>query len=117
MIGAGFSVSGFKTGRAGTYVAPIPLSDWSNRDLGREIMAALGLPVCLENNATAGAIGEAMVGVGLEHDTFAYLSFNYGFGGGIVVVAQHWRAVSAMPAKWAQSTHRKNSPIARRSAN
>ena len=85
LIGAGFSVSGFKTGRAGTYVAPIPLSDWSNRDLRPEIMAALGLPVWLENNATAGAIGEAMVGVGLVHDTFAYLSFNYGFGGGIVV--------------------------------
>ena len=85
VIGAGFSVSGFKTGRVGTYVASIPLSDWSNRDLRAEVREALGLPVWLENNATTGAIGEAMVGIGLVHDTFAYLSFNYGFGGGIVV--------------------------------
>lgn len=84
VIGVGFSVSGFKTGRVGTFVAPEPLSDWSNRDLRAEVTEALGLPVWLENNATAGAIGEAMVGAGLAHDTFAYLSFNYGFGGGIV---------------------------------
>jgi predicted NBD/HSP70 family sugar kinase len=84
LIGTGFSVSGFKTGRAGTFVTPVPLSDWSNRDLRAEVAEVLGVPVWLENNATAGAIGEAMVGAGLTHDTFAYLSFNYGFGGGVV---------------------------------
>ena len=84
LLGAGFAISGFRTGRNGVFVAPVPLSDWSNRELQAEIELALGLPVWLENNATSGAIGEAMVGAGLAHDTFAYLSFNYGFGGGIV---------------------------------
>jgi predicted NBD/HSP70 family sugar kinase len=84
LVGAGFAVAGFKTGRTGTFVTPVPLSDWSNRDLEPEVTEILGVPVYLENNATAGAIGEAMVGAGLAHGTFAYLSINYGFGGGVV---------------------------------
>ena len=84
LLGVGFSISGFRTGVPGHVMAPVPLEDWSNRDLGPEVAEALGLPVWLENNATAGAIGEAMVGAGLTHDTFAYLSFNFGFGGGVI---------------------------------
>jgi len=84
LIGVGFSISGFKSGRAGAFIAPVPLTDWSNRDLRAEIAETFDLPVWLENNATAGAIAEAMTGTGLVYDSFAYLSFNYGFGGGIV---------------------------------
>lgn len=85
VVGLGFSISGFRTGEPGAVVPPEPLEHWSNRDLRPLVKAAIGGPVWLENNATAGAIGEAMVGAGLEHDTFAYLSLNYGFGSGIVV--------------------------------
>ncbi len=84
LLGVGFAVSGFRNGRPGQIVAPVPLSDWSNVDLRPDLAQALGVPAWLENNATSGAIGEAMVGAGLRHDSFAYLSFNYGFGGGIV---------------------------------
>ena len=63
---------------------PVPLSDWAHRDLHHELASVFDLPIWLENNATAGAIGEAMVGAGLMHETFAYLSFNYGFGCGLV---------------------------------
>jgi predicted NBD/HSP70 family sugar kinase len=41
--------------------------------------------VWLENNATTGAIGESLRGAGLWCSTFAYLSFNYGFGGGLIL--------------------------------
>lgn len=84
LLGVGFSISGFRTGVPGQVMAPVPLQDWSNRDLSPEVADALDLPVWLENNATAGAIGEAMVGAGLTHDTFGYLSFNFGFGGGVI---------------------------------
>ncbi len=65
--------------------APEPLRDWSLVDLTPELEALFGLEVFLENSATAGAIGEALNGVGREVASLAYLAFDYGFGGGIVI--------------------------------
>ncbi|MEI8633947.1 ROK family protein [Vibrio sp. PP-XX7] len=63
----------------------MPLSDWANVDLESELETLLDIPVILINNATTGAIGEAFHGAGLRYQTFGYLSFNFGFGGGIVI--------------------------------
>lgn len=85
---AGFSISGFKSDRSGRFVTPPPLSHWSDRSIHADLTDAFDMPVWLENNATAGAIGEAMVGAGLHHESFAYLSFNYGFGGGLIYAGE-----------------------------
>lgn len=85
---AGFSISGFKSDTSGRFVTPPPLSHWSDRSIHADLLNAFGMPVWLENNATAGAIGEAMIGAGLDHDSFAYLSFNYGFGGGLIYAGE-----------------------------
>ena len=84
VIGAGIAMSGFRSGDGGKIVPPIPLESWGNRELAPEFIEALGLPVWIENNATAGAIGEAVGGAGLRYSIFAYLSINFGFGGGLI---------------------------------
>ncbi|MBN8954642.1 MULTISPECIES: ROK family transcriptional regulator [unclassified Rhizobium] len=85
LIGLGFGMSGFFVGDVRLFNAPEPLRDWSLVDLQPELERAFALPVWLENNATTGAIGESLRGVGRWCQTFAYLSFNYGFGGGLVL--------------------------------
>ncbi|AYG68790.1 MULTISPECIES: ROK family transcriptional regulator [unclassified Rhizobium] len=85
LVGLGFAMSGFFVGDNRHFNAPEPLRDWSLIDLQPELEDAFGLPVWLENNATTGAIGESLRGVGRWCQTFAYLSFNYGFGGGLVL--------------------------------
>lgn len=85
LIGLGFAMSGFFVGDARHFNAPKPLRDWSLIDLQPELEDAFGLPARLENNATTGAIGESLRGVGRWCQTFAYLSFNYGFGGGLIL--------------------------------
>ncbi len=85
IAGLGFSMSGFFVSEDRAFNAPEPLADWSLRDLRPELERVFGLPVWLENNATTGAIGESMRGVGLWCRTFAFLSFNYGFGGGLIL--------------------------------
>ncbi|NLS20159.1 ROK family transcriptional regulator [Rhizobium sp. P40RR-XXII] len=85
LIGLGFAMSGFFVGDARHFNAPEPLRDWSLIDLQPELEDAFGLPAWLENNATTGAIGESLRGVGRWCQTFAYLSFNYGFGGGLIL--------------------------------
>ncbi len=85
VIGLGFAMSGFFVGDDRRFNAPEPLRDWSLVDLQPELEHVFALPAWLENNATTGAIGESLRGVGRWCKTFAYLSFNYGFGGGLVL--------------------------------
>ncbi|GAC1043271.1 ROK family protein [Rhizobium sp. No.120] len=85
IIGLGFAMSGFFVGDDRRFNAPEPLRDWSLVDLQPELEQVFALPVWLENNATTGAIGESLSGVGRWCQTFAYLSFNYGFGGGLIL--------------------------------
>lgn len=88
LIGLGFSMSGFSVADERVFNAPEPLFDWSLIDLRPILEEIFKLPVWQENNATTGAIGESLVGVGRWCDTFAYLSFNYGFGGGLILNGQ-----------------------------
>lgn len=88
MIGLGFSMSGFFVSQDRAFNAPEPLRDWSLINLKPILEDRFRLPVWLENNATTGAIGESLRGVGSWCQTFAYLSFNYGFGGGLILGGQ-----------------------------
>ncbi|MEZ2223695.1 ROK family transcriptional regulator [Rhizobium sp. RCC_161_2] len=85
LVGLGFSMSGFFVMDNREFNAPEPLRDWSLIDLRPGLERAFELPVWLENNGTTGAIGESLRGAGLWCSTFAYLSFNYGFGGGLIL--------------------------------
>ncbi|OLP58873.1 NagC family transcriptional regulator [Xaviernesmea oryzae] len=85
LIGLGFSISGFFVDEGRAFNAPEPLRDWSLIDLKPILKAQFGLPVWMDNNATTAAVGESLRGAGLWCSTFAYLSFNYGFGGGLIL--------------------------------
>lgn len=84
ICGMGFTMPGFFAA-PNCFNAPEPLRDWSLVDLSSTLRALFGMDVFLENSATAGAIGEALNGIGCEVASFAYLAFDYGFGGGIVI--------------------------------
>ncbi|MDO1584910.1 ROK family transcriptional regulator [Rhizobium oryzicola] len=88
LVGLGFSMSGFFVSDGRLFNAPEPLVNWSLIDLRPILEETFQLPVWLENNGTTGAIGESLRGVGRWCDTFAYLSFNYGFGGGLILNGQ-----------------------------
>jgi predicted NBD/HSP70 family sugar kinase len=66
-------------------VNPKLMPGWINVPVGRKLSERLGLPVYLENNASAAAIGERWFGAGKSIDTFFYVYFGAGLGGGIVI--------------------------------
>ncbi|KAB1086358.1 ROK family transcriptional regulator [Neorhizobium galegae] len=83
LFGIGFAIAGYHVG--GTrYNAPLPLHEWSLIELGPLLAEFFGKPVWVHNGANTGAIAESMFGAGRYIKHFAYLSFNYGFGGGLV---------------------------------
>ncbi|MCM2293907.1 ROK family protein [Allorhizobium sp. BGMRC 0089] len=85
VVGLGVGISGFFIADRRQVNAPEPLRDWSLIDLAPIFEDAFSLPVRIENNATTASVAELLRGVGRRCDSFAYLSFNYGFGGGIVI--------------------------------
>jgi len=74
-------------GGTGYVVSPM-LPGWHQIPLGLWLEERLGLPVVLENNATAAAVGERWYGAGQQIDTFFYFYFGSGLGGGLVVKGQ-----------------------------
>ena len=82
-FGIGFGIAGFHV--AGTsYNASLPLHEWSLIELGPLLSEFFERPAWLMNGGKTGAIAESMFGAGRFIKHFAYLSFNYGFGGGLV---------------------------------
>ncbi|EJC80051.1 transcriptional regulator/sugar kinase [Rhizobium leguminosarum bv. trifolii WSM2297] len=82
-FGIGFAIAGFHV--SGTrYNAPLPLHEWSLIELGPLLTEFFGKPVWVQNGAKTGTVAESMFGAGRYIKHFAYLSFNYGFGGGLV---------------------------------
>jgi predicted NBD/HSP70 family sugar kinase len=85
IFGLGVGMSGFFTGIGGRMNPPEPLAHWAKDNLDAIWMDAFGLPVWIENDGNAAAIGESLFGAGLTHPSFAYLYFTYGLGGGIII--------------------------------
>jgi predicted NBD/HSP70 family sugar kinase len=69
-------------------VNPIALPGWSNVPVKDILSKKLNLPIFLENNASAAAIGELWYGAGRYIGTFFYVYFGAGLGGGLVINGQ-----------------------------
>jgi len=69
-------------------VTPIGLPGWSNVPVREILSKRLSLPVFLENNANAAAIGELWYGAGRHIGTFFYVYFGAGLGGGVIINGQ-----------------------------
>lgn len=85
--GVGIGIPGpMRPGPDGTYlVSPIAFPDWHDVPLAEQVHARLGVPVFIENNATAAALGEHWYGAGRHLGTFFYVYLGSGLGGGLVV--------------------------------
>jgi predicted NBD/HSP70 family sugar kinase len=75
-------------------VNPKSFPGWDDVPLAEQLRERLGIPVFLENNATAAAIGERWYGGGQQFGTFFYFYFGSGLGGGLVINGQPYEGVS-----------------------
>lgn len=72
-------------------VGPTTLPGWSGIDAGAVLSAATGLPVVVENDATAAAVGERLHGAGKSLRDFCLVYFGVGLGLGIVSEGRPFR--------------------------
>lgn len=72
----------------GNTARPDPLSRWDGRNPQRELTAALGRPVLVENDANLAVIGETMYGAARGLADAIYVKVAHGVGTGILVNGQ-----------------------------
>jgi len=70
--------------------------DWNNLPLKDELERALCLPVAIENDANAAALGEQWRGAGRGIDSMILLTLGTGVGGGIVLNDRIWQGADGM---------------------
>ena len=83
LFGIGLGVPGLVDHATGTLLFA-PNLGWSNVPL-RDMWRRFNVPVIVENEANAAALGERMLGVAKQVDNFIYLSAGVGLGGGLVI--------------------------------
>lgn len=71
--------------RGGTAVSPLNIPQWRAFPLRDRLVELLGLPVAVDNDAKALALGEGWLGAARGHDDFVAMVVSTGVGGGIVV--------------------------------
>lgn len=68
-----------------------PSLHWHNISLRRQWSKRFGLPVLIENNANAAALGEYYFGIGQDVPNFLYIGAGATMGGGIVINGELFR--------------------------
>lgn len=84
IVGAGVGFSGFFVGTPARFNPPDKLADWVDVDVARTLAEPLGLDVTCDNDGTAAAIAESLLGIGRRCSNFAYLHLANGVGGGLI---------------------------------
>lgn len=84
LFGIGVGVPGLVDQTTGTLLFA-PNLQWWNVPLQEKWSNRFGVPVIVENEANAAALGEQMLGTAKGVDDFIYLSAGVGLGGGIVL--------------------------------
>lgn len=85
VLGAGVVMPGPFGVRGLTSVGPTALPGWAGTDAVALLETALGLPVRIENDATAAAVAERLHGVARDLRTFAFVQIGRGLGLGLVL--------------------------------
>lgn len=85
IFGTGVGISGYFMRDTGRVNTPFMLEEWANINIEEVLSGDLGLPVWVENDGNAAAIGESLVGVGRWAKNFVYFYIAAGLGGGIIL--------------------------------
>jgi glucokinase len=83
VVAIGIGMAGLVDVRAGVLLAT-PNLVWRNLPLGERLRGTFGLPVTVDNDATAAAWGEARLGASRGYEDSLFVGVGTGIGGGIV---------------------------------
>jgi glucokinase len=106
VLGVGVGAPGVIRAAHGVVVRSPNFPDWDNLPLRQELESAVGLPVSIENDANAAALGEHWLGAGKGIGSMIFLTLGTGVGGGIVLNGRIWQGADGMAGEVGHMTIR-----------
>jgi len=95
VLGVGLVSHGPQDRVGGTLLAPQTAPGWHGYPVVRRLAEFVRLPVLLDNDATAAAVGEFWIGGVDPASTYGCIYLGGGFGGGVVVAGEVYRGSSS----------------------
>lgn len=83
---------------------------WNDFPLTQFLADQLGVPAILDNDANAGAFGEALYGAGRGQSPLFYMTLSTGIGGGIFSNGEIWRGADGWAGEIGHLTIRPDGP-------
>jgi glucokinase len=83
---------------------------WRDFHLSAHLRDLLGIPVAMDNDANAGALGEALYGAGRGCSPLFYMTLSTGIGGGIYADGRIWRGADSYGGEIGHLTIRPDGP-------
>lgn len=83
IVGIGVGVPGIVNKEGSVLLAPN--LGWTNIQLKEELEKMFNVPIIIENEANAGAVGEQQFGAGQDYENILYVSAGIGIGVGIIL--------------------------------
>ncbi|VBB06903.1 Hypothetical protein LUCI_2143 [Lucifera butyrica] len=103
IIGIGICVPGIVNYEEGL-ILQTPNLNWHNVPLKKIIQDQFQIPVLIDNDANAGAIGEKWFGLGKKATDLVYLSAGIGIGTGVLIKNELYRGASGLAGEMGHVT-------------
>ncbi|MDT7806635.1 MAG: glucokinase [Acidobacteriota bacterium] len=104
VAGLGVGVPGLVNPQTGRVVISSDLPVAVREDLREVLGAATALPVALDNDANAGALGEYAAGAGRGSRNMFYVTIGTGIGGALILDGRLWRGASGFAGEFGHIT-------------
>jgi glucokinase len=104
VAGVGLGVPGLVNPATGRVVISSDLPAVVREDIRPALAGALGLPVTLDNDANAGALGEYTAGAGRGSRNMFYVTLGTGIGGALILDGRLWRGASGFAGEFGHIT-------------
>lgn len=111
ILGVGMVAPGPLTSSGGMHRTPPAMRPWTDYPITAELSRLTGLPVLLENDATASAIGEYWAGGTDSEGSFAVLYMGTGLGAGLVLDGVAYRGSSGNAGEIGHTTLALDGPL------
>jgi glucokinase len=109
--GIGVAAPGPVNPDTGHVISPPNLPDWGHFPLGPSLASRLGLPVVIENDANAAALGEYLAGAGVGAEALIYVTVSTGVGGGIILKGELYRGLDGAAGEIGHMIIEPNGPL------